>query len=174
VSLGNAAYFMRFAEPPEAIPDPLKATSICLFSPKNHPPPRDFIKHLPYSADDSKRLDNTVLAYSLVTPPNPAPILFGYAFEKAPRKDKSGDAYQHPHSFYFSGYPGTPPNAPIVSQNYKGFSTTRPAEELWTKVIERRDKEKSPLPFCNLFAGEGAHGSSARKSRGHSWGQLQQ
>lgn len=163
VSLGKTAYFLRFAEAVDGVPDPLTATSICLFSPDNHPPPTDFIAHLPYNAEDAKRLKDTVLAYSLVT--KDPPILFGYAFEKSARKDGSSEAYQHPQSFYFSGSPTDPPNAPIVSQNYHGFSNARPPEDLWKKVKARRDKEKD-IPLCHLFAAEGAHGSKALGARG--------
>ena len=31
-----------------------------------------------------------------------------------------------PQSFYFSGFPLNPPNAPFVSQIYSGFQETKP------------------------------------------------
>ena len=43
---------------------------ICLFSDLNHPPRRDFIKHLPYSPGDSQRLGGRVQAYSFWTNPD--------------------------------------------------------------------------------------------------------
>ncbi len=36
----------------------------CLFSPRNHSPERDFIKHLPYDLGDSQRLQPPVQGYS--------------------------------------------------------------------------------------------------------------
>jgi hypothetical protein len=42
VSLGNKAYFLNYGQEPNQKP------RICLFSPHNHPPRTDFIKHLPY------------------------------------------------------------------------------------------------------------------------------
>jgi hypothetical protein len=47
--------------------------------------------------------------------------MFGYGFmSKATpdRVDKSAKPYRHPQSFYFSGYPLAPANAPMVSQDY--------------------------------------------------------
>ena len=41
VSLGNKAYFLRYADRPKGTPQ------CCQFSLDNHPPRRDFIKHLP-------------------------------------------------------------------------------------------------------------------------------
>ncbi len=175
VSLGDAAYFLRFPEPPAEVPDPLAATDLCLFSPLNHAPARDFIAHLPPAPADARRLDDTVLAYSLTT--GEPPILFGYAFERLPRAEGPGQpAYQHPQSFYFSGYvdpehPGAPPDAPIVSQNYQGFAATAPPAELWRRVEERRAREKE-LRYCNLFPGEGDEGGSRSSRRGHGWHSL--
>src|ERR1700730_8048802 len=97
---------------------------VCLFSDLNHAPRRDYIKHLPYSADDSQRLGGRVQAYSFWASPDPGNpptqvgarpdrtadggILFGYAFRsnwEPDAFDKSAAPYRHPHSFYFSGYP---------------------------------------------------------------------
>ena len=167
VSLGETAYFLRFADPAPVEPAPETATSICLFSPDNHPPPRDFVGHLPWNPDDARRLGDRVLAYSLTV--GEPPILFGYAFERTARADGGGAPYQHPHSFYFSGYydpsnPGAPPDAPIVSQNYHGFAATPPPASLWQAVQARRAREPASLPYCNLFPGEGG---AARA--GHGW-----
>jgi hypothetical protein len=130
VSLGNKAYFLRYD-------DKEKPTSICLFSPHNHPPETDFIKHLPYNSTESAHLDNSLQAYSILL--GEQQILFGYAFDKNPTLDSvdpKAEKYRHPQSFYFSGYPETPPNAPIVSQNYTNFRMERPASEIWSKVAE--------------------------------------
>lgn len=164
ISLGDTAYFITYEKDrPKGMPP------ICLFSDLNHPPRRDFIKHLPYSAGDSQRLGGTVQAYSFWTNPDPdkppiqigaspdrtseGAILFGYAFKSAwepDATDKSAAPYRHPHSFYFSGYPLTPPNAPMVSQNFTEFKVIRPVPaETWDLVAKVSDDK--PIPRCNLF-----------------------
>lgn len=144
VSLGDKAYFLTYDDRPKDMPP------ICRFSDKNHPPRRDFIKHLPYSKADSARLDNRVQAYSLEVG-DPA-ILFGYAFNRNYEPDSLDTAlaaYRHPHSFYFSGFPGSPPDAPIVSQNYRGFSATRPdPQKTWAQVASHGT---GTPPWCCLF-----------------------
>ncbi|UGA40144.1 hypothetical protein JOS77_12820 [Chromobacterium haemolyticum] len=60
VSLGNKAYFLRYADRPKGTPQ------CCQFSLDNHPPRRDFIKHLPYNAAQSTHLNGSVQAYSRV------------------------------------------------------------------------------------------------------------
>ena len=121
VSLGNKAYFLRYDNK-----DLKENPSICLFSPENHPPRTDFIKHLPYNPTDSAHVHNSLQAYSERF--DEQEILFGYAFNKNPTPnsfDSTAKPYRHPQSFYFSGYPGTPPDAPIVSQNYTNFRIDR-------------------------------------------------
>ncbi|MGL1446916.1 hypothetical protein ACSTIZ_00215, partial [Vibrio parahaemolyticus] len=49
ISLGPIAFFVTYDDRPKDMP------KVCLFSPLNHPPARDFIKHLPYSLGDSMR-----------------------------------------------------------------------------------------------------------------------
>jgi rubrerythrin len=171
ISLGDTAYFITYdKDRPAGMPP------ICLFSDINHPPRRDFIKHLPYSAGDSQRLDGRVQGYSFWTSrqPNEPPIqvgvspdrtadgaiMFGYAFYsnwEPDAVDKSAEPYRHPHSFYFSGYGDKdhPPNAPIVSQNYTEFSMTKPnPAETWDLVAKLSAGQ--PLPRCNLFSPPGA------------------
>ncbi len=112
ISLGDTAYFLTFPQDrPKGMPP------VCLFSPLNHPPRRDFIKHLPWSKGDSERLGPGAQGYSFWINGNPGPeagkimqvgaspdgtekgwILFGYAF--APVNGK-----MQPQSFYFSGFP---------------------------------------------------------------------
>lgn len=151
ISLGKTAYFLTYEQNrPEGMP------ACCLFSPENHPPRRDFVKHLPYSAADSARVDG-IQAYALSTPgPGGAPILFGYAFESAYRTDPGlpdQEAYRHPFAFYFSGAPTTPPDAPIVSQNYTNFSAIQPdPSETWDLVGQMCS---APLPNCALFSPPG-------------------
>lgn len=148
VSLGNTAYFLTPDESsrPEGMP------ACCLFSPLNHPPRRDFIKHLPYNSADSARLPN-VQAYSLRTPGSG--ILFGYAFNTTYTKDDAenrteDEAYRHPNQFYFSGYPGKPARAPIVTQIYTNFQSVPPnATETWDMVGQMCTAQ--PLPKCALF-----------------------
>ena len=143
VSLGKTAYFLTYEQDrPKDMPP------CCLFSPENHPPRRDFVKHLPYSPQDSARLDN-IQAYALST----GPILFGFAAHSDYTTDADvphQPAYRHPQSFYFSGSPETPPNAPIVSQNYSGFSARAPdPTTTWDLVAKMCTAQ--PLPDCQLF-----------------------
>jgi hypothetical protein len=131
ISLGDTAFFITYdKDRPTGMPP------VCLFSPLNHPPRPDFISPLPYSPGDSARLGNRVQSYSFwVSGANGQPIqfglspdrtkdqaiMFGYAFDSRPTRDRvnrSTKPYRHPQSFFFSGYPLPPANAPIVSQNY--------------------------------------------------------
>ena len=147
ISLGNIAYFLTYS-----VDRPKKMPPCCRFSNLNHPPRRDFIKHLPYSAADSARVPG-IQAYSLLTPgPGGREILFGYAFETTYRSDEEAPeagAYRHPQSFYFSGEPATPPNAPIVSQNYEKFRAVKPDP---TKTWDLVGKQcTGDIPWCDLF-----------------------
>lgn len=149
VSLGNKAYFLRYADRPPGTP------TCCQFSLKNHPPRPDFIRHLPYSPQDSARLDGRVQAYArIVKTGKDAPgILFAYAFEAEPRPDatdQSAAPYRHPQSFYFSGYPLNPPDAPIVSQNYTNFSMRQPDPARTWEEVARMCPAKPE--WCCLFA----------------------
>jgi hypothetical protein len=109
ISLGDNAYFLTFdKDRPKGMPP------ICLFSDLNHPPRRDFIKHLPYSLGDSQQLGGRVQGYSFWTNPEPdkppiqvgaspdrtadGGILFGYAFKSAwepDTTDPSAPPYRH-------------------------------------------------------------------------------
>ena len=161
ISLGNTAFFQTYAKDrPAGMPE------YCLFSPLNHPPRRDFIRHLPYSKADSERLDGQVQAYSFwvdgqsgkpiqtgVQPDQTAQqaILFGYGFWSTPSPDRTDSQlrpYRHPQSFYFSGYPVAPANAPIVSQNYTNFSALQPTPETWSVVAALNPRD---IPECHLF-----------------------
>ena len=149
VSLGNKAYFLTYDDRPEGMPP------CCLFSPRNHPPRRDFIRHLPYSKLDSTHLDNSLQAYAKTFSAGDQEILFAYAFYKTPEPDSfDGTAapYRHPQSFYFSGVPELPsgkPFAPIVSQNYYNFRMERPAPtDTWDRVAQMCS---ATPPWCCLF-----------------------
>ena len=162
ISLGNIAYFVTY-EPdrPKSMPP------VCLFSDLNHPPARDFIRHLPYSKGDSDRLGGKVQGYSFwVSAASGAPIqtgvspdqtgqgaiLFGYAFWSTPAHDRAHPSdvpYRQPQSFYFSGYPLPPADAPIVSQNYTDFAAIEPdPTQTWSQVSGLDPKT---LPQCQLF-----------------------
>ena len=147
ISLGNIAYFLTYEQDrPEGMPP------CCRFSNLNHPPRRDFVKHLPYSRADSARVPG-IQGYSLTTPgPGGVPILFGYAFESAYKTDADAPeagAYRHPQSFYFSGSNEDPPNAPIVSQNYSNFSARAPdPAKTWDLVGQQCTGD---IPWCHLF-----------------------
>jgi hypothetical protein len=152
ISLGEVAFFVTYDQDRPAGMPP-----VCLFSPLNHPPRTDFVSHLPYSPGDSRRLGSGAQAYSFWVDPDSGPvqtgaspdrtadgkILFGYAF--AP----NGGGVVQPQSFYFSGYPLTPPEAPIVSQNYTDFKETKPdPARTWDQVS---GLDVSKLPPCQLF-----------------------
>jgi len=176
ISLGNKAYYLTYDDKPADIDLP----PICLMSPVNHPPKRDFIKHLPYSAGDSARLGGRIQGYSFWASRDDKPpiqtgvypdrtgegILFGYAFKsyvEPDAHDKTAPAYRHPHSFYFSGFPGFPkeahmepqyPFAPIVSQYYTEFSMKQPdPAKTWDLVAKHADGK--PIPPRFLFDGFG-------------------
>ncbi|HEY0141824.1 MAG TPA: hypothetical protein VGF48_13075 [Thermoanaerobaculia bacterium] len=152
ISLGDTAYFVTYDDRPSWMPP------VCLFSRWNHPPARDFIVHLPYSPADSERLGSGAQAYSMWvsaetgkrvqtgaaplfkrSDPN---ILFGYAFAPV-------NGVMQPQSFYFSGWPYPPADAPIVSQNYTNFTATRPdPKQTWDRVA---GLDPATLPKCQLF-----------------------
>ena len=182
ISLGDVAFFVAGEGRPQWMPP------VCLFSPLNHPPRRDFISHLPYSAGDSARLGNRVQGYSFwidgktgkpiqvgVSPDRTkdGAIMFGYAFMTDPtpdRVDKNAPPYRHPQSFYFSGYPLAPANAPIVSQNYTDFAMIKPdPKETWELV---RDLDPKTLPRCQLFNPPSAALGPEAAGRAPTWGDL--
>ncbi len=152
ISLGDTAFFVTYPQDRPAGMPP-----VCLFSPLNHPPRRDFISHLPYAPGDSQRLGTGAQAYSfwvsaqtgqpMQTGASPdqtanAGILFGYAFAPV-------NGALQPQSFYFSGYPMPPANAPIVSQNYTDWAPTRPdPAQTWNQVS---GLNPATLPACQLF-----------------------
>lgn len=160
ISLGDTAFFVTYDDRPSWMPP------VCLFSPRNHPPKPDFIKHLPYAKGDSAQLGNKVQGYSIwinlagkIIQTGAAPdqtsnggILFGYAFDSTPtpdRVEKTLAPYRHPQSFYFSGVPAPQPNAPIVSQNYTDFAMVRPEPaKTWAQVA---GLAPATLPKCQLF-----------------------
>jgi hypothetical protein len=162
ISLGDTAYFVTYPEDRPAGMPP-----VCLFSPENHPPRMDFIKHLPYAAHDGEQLKPKLQGYSVwishdtgkpmqtgAAPDRTAEggILFGYAFETTAtpdRVEKTLAPYKHPQSFYFSGVPVAPPDAPIVSQNYTNFAMVKPdPSKTWAQVAGLDPKT---LPTCQLF-----------------------
>ncbi|WP_420137940.1 hypothetical protein [Sphingomonas sp.] len=157
ISLGDIAFFLTYdKDRPKGMPP------ICLFSPLNHPPRRDFIKHLPYSAQDSARLGGGAQAYSFWVGPDGKPvqvgvapdrtnadpskgaILFGYAFAPV-------DGQMQPQSFFFSGIPTDPPKAPFVAQVYSGFEATQPdPAKTWALVA---GLNPDTLPKCTVMDG---------------------
>jgi hypothetical protein len=166
ISLGDIAYFVTYEDRPKDMPP------VCLFSPRNHPPRRNFVEHLPYSLSDSERLNKNVQGYSFwvdaasgkpaqtgVSPvkTNENDIMFGYAFEALARPDAvdhSEKPYRHPQSFYFSGAynpscPKQPPQAPFVTQNYTNFAKVRPDPAKTWDLVKNLDPKT--LPKCQLF-----------------------
>ena len=96
-------------------------------------------------------------------------MLFGYAFKSAwepDAVDKEAAPYRHPHSFYFSGYPLTPPNAPMVAQIFTEFAMIRPDPANTWDLVAKLSGGK-PLPNCSLF---GSRDSALRlQARVGSW-----
>jgi hypothetical protein len=152
------------------------------------PSAADFIIHLPYSPGDSVRLRNRVQGYFFwvaastgkpiqvgVSPDrtNDGAIMFGYAFNSRAsrdRADKSAKPYRHPQSFYFSGYPLPPANAPIVTQNYTDFAMVRPNPKTTWDVVDRLDPKS--LPACALFNPPTELLSTPAGSRAPTWGDI--
>ena len=163
-SLGDTAYFVTYdKDRPKGMPP------VCLYSDLNHPPARDFIEHLPYSKGDSAQLGGRIQGYSFWTSPDPqkppiqvgagpdrtkdGAVLFGYAFQSAWESDpvdKAAAPYRRPHSFYFSGYPLPPANAPIVSQHFTEFAMLRPDPATWDPILKLVGGKD--IPACNLLA----------------------
>jgi hypothetical protein len=185
ISLDDVAFFVTYEQDrPTGMPP------VCLFSPLNHPPRRNFISHLPYALGDSQRLGMAVQGYSFwILPASDKPaqvgvspdqtvnggIMFGYAFEALPRPDAADPKaapYRHPQSFYFSGVydpqvPETPPAAPIVTQNYTDFAMVRPDPARTWDTVKNLDWQK--LPPCHLFP-PGAPAKSAVEGASHAGG----
>lgn len=161
ISLGDAAFFVTYeGDRPAGMPP------VCAFSKFNHPPRRDFIKHLPYSRGDSSAIGAGGQGYSFwikaaggavtqsgVRPvpaydPDDPQILFGYGFQ-----ERGGT--QLPQSFYFSGVAqldGMKEGeffAPFVSQNYTDFEVRKPdPARTWDRVAKL---DIDDLPQCQLF-----------------------
>src|SRR5580692_1035823 len=183
ISLGDTAFFVTYAKDrPQGMPP------VCLFSPSNRPPRADFISHLPYSPGDSARLGNRVQGYSFwVSHADGTPIqtgvspdrtkdqaiMFGYAFNSQPtrdRVDRSAKPYRHPQSFYFSGFPMAPANAPIVSQNYTNFAMIKPdPKTTWDQVSNLDPKT---LPPCQLFNPPAGALTLPNTGRSPNWGNI--
>ncbi|WP_299495717.1 hypothetical protein [uncultured Shewanella sp.] len=146
ISLGNKAFFLTYDDRPKNMPQ------CCLFSPLNHPPRQDFIKHLDYSKQRSQQLNGSIQAYVWQAMLDKGGPLFGYAFNRQASPDfYSSSWYRHPQSFFFSG-DTTKANAPIVSQNYTSFRAEKPQATLtWNKVAQMCPKDN--IPTCQLFEG---------------------
>jgi hypothetical protein len=174
ISLGDIAYFITYEQDRPAGMPP-----VCLFSPLNHPPRRDFISHLPYAAGDSQQLGAGAQGYSFwISGQTGAPvqtgaspdqtrhgnILFGYAFAPV-------NGALQPSSFYFSGYPLPPANAPIVSQNYTNWAPTQPnPAQTWDQVA---GLDPSTLPACQLFdPPQNTHLLGATPAQAPTWGHI--
>jgi hypothetical protein len=195
ISLGDVAYFVTYPQdrPPGMPP-------VCLFSPSNHPPRRDFVSHLPYSAGDSQRLGPGAQGYSFwvavtngkvlqagaspVLSPDNA-ILFGYAFAPGMGAPVTGEPVDggalQPSSFYFSGYPYPPTPAPggptyfapFVSQNYTGWTATQPDPAKTWALVSGLDVKT--LPACQLFdppTSPAAAGLTAPRKAGPTWADI--
>lgn len=144
ISLGNKAYFLTYDDRPDDMPP------ICLFSPLNHPPRQDFIKHLDYSSELSQQLNGSIQAYVWQSMLDQGGPLFGYAFNSEASPDTHSPVwYRHPQSFFFSG-DTTKANAPIVSQNYTSFRAETPDPRVtWDQVTSLWPQ--GDMPECHLF-----------------------
>jgi hypothetical protein len=80
-------------------------------------------------------------------------VMFGYAFDSQPtpdRVDKSALPCRHPQSFYFSGFPMAPANAPIVSQNYISFAMIRPDPKTTWDQVNKLDPRLFQRVSCSI------------------------
>jgi hypothetical protein len=177
ISLGDVTYFVAGEGRPSWMP------KLCLFSGHNHPPRRDFVSHLPYSMEDSARIGsggqgysfwiNAVNGYVMQVGASPdltdkGGILFGYGFQA----NTAGEVM--PQSFYFSGYPYAPANAPYVSQNYTNFSATQPSPDTWSELA---GVDPTTLPACQLFqppetASDDRTVQGVQRKRAPTWGDI--
>ncbi|CAA0100207.1 Uncharacterised protein [BD1-7 clade bacterium] len=149
VSLGNKTYLIRYDDRPDETP------KCCLFSPMNHPPRLDFVKHLEYDIRRSQMLGGTVDVYTRLFGKK-AESLLGYVFEKESRPDsfdERAEPYRHPHSMFFTGSTAKPvPDAPIVSINYNNFRMEKPApSETWDIVGKTCPKKPE---WCCLYGSD--------------------
>lgn len=147
ISLGNKAYFITYDDRPKNRPE------CCLFSPMNHPPRQDFIKHLDYSKQRSQHLNGSIQAYVWQAMLDKGGPLFGYAFNQQASPDSYAPTwYRHPQSFFFSGNEDKA-NAPIVSQNYTSFRAEKPDPRFTWDTVARMCPH-SQIPKCKLFPGQ--------------------
>lgn len=154
VSLGKTAYFLEYKSNSEDAPKCYE------FSPNNHPPRPDFLKHLDYWPEASKQLNGSVQAYywkQLWQKDAEPRMLFAYAFNR--EKSLQGNLpidnewYQRPQSFFFTGQiaQGKEMTSPMISQNYTSFRTEQPNPKLWQQV---ENWCKQPVPLAHLFPGQ--------------------
>lgn len=150
VSIGDRAFFLTYEEDRPAGMPPC-----CLFSPINHPPRRDFIKHLPYAKGDSAQLGYRIQGYSIwvgtaggpaqtgVSPDQTANggILFGYAFNAKATQDSEGltdEAYRYPPNV-----PPGPKTVPVASPGADPEPYRKPQSFYFSGVPK---SVKAPLP----------------------------
>ena len=151
VSLGNKAYFLRYADQP-------RARRSAASSPDNHPPRRDFIKHLPYNAEQSTHLNGSVQAYSRIV--QPGSILFGYAFYKQPTRDGGkGAPYRHSQSFFSPAIPARrrtrPWSARTTATSARKSRTRNGPGSKWPKCARQAGMV---LPVRHRLPGQGQGG----------------
>lgn len=173
ISLGDVAFFVTYdKDRPAGMPP------VCLFSKFNHPPKRDFIAHLPYSKSDSARIGAGGQGYSFwISAKDGKPVQTGVSPDRTDQQDimfgygfALRDGKIMPQSFYFSGYPLPPANAPFVSQNYFDFKIVKPdPSETWDQV----DKlNPASLPQCQLFNPPANAKLAAEVKRAPTWSDI--
>ena len=99
--------------------------------------------------------------------------MFGYAFDSQPtpdRVDGYAPPYRHPQSFYFSGFPAAPANAPIVSQNYTDFAMIKPDPKTTWDQVNKLDPKT--LPPCQLFDPPASALAVPNTGRAPTWGNI--
>jgi hypothetical protein len=87
------------------------------------------------------------------------------------RVDKSAKPYRHPQSFYFSGYPLAPANAPMISQNYINFAMIRPDPRTTWDLVSKLDP-RTTLPACQLFNPPAEMVGLTSTRRAPTWGDI--
>ncbi|MBK1839600.1 hypothetical protein JHL17_19500 [Azospirillum sp. YIM B02556] len=172
VSLGDRAFFLTYEQDRPAGMPPC-----CSFSPLNHPPRRDFIKHLPYSTGDSARLDYRIQGYSIWVGTNGGPaqtgvspdqtanggIMFGYAFNAKAVPDTEGltdEPYRYPPNV-----PPAKPGKPVPSEGASAEPYRKPQSFYFSGV----PKQAAALPDAPIVSQNFANFAQVRPDPAKTW-----
>lgn len=173
VSIGDRAFFLTYEQDrPKGMP------ACCSFSPLNHPPRRDFIKHLPYAKSDSAQLDYRIQGYSIwvgtaggpaqtgVSPDQTANggILFGYAFNAKETADTDGlaaEPYRTP-----PGVASAAAGVPVPSEGAQTAPYRKPQSFYFSGVPY---SEQTPLPNAPIVSQNFSNFAQVRPDPAKTW-----